>query len=216
MIAGCVYRIVAEFDVWQWWVPFALVAGIAAADLGSGLVHWAADTWGRDDFPVIGSRLLVPFRVHHINPDDFIGRHFVDTNGDVAAAALPVLTCLFLVPLESGWGGALVIFGTALCGVGMFTNQIHQWAHMPSPPRAVSFLQGKGVLLGGAAHREHHARPYNAHYCITTGWCNRPLKRVGLFRMLEVLITRITGAQPRQDDDRYEARYGIGGLPDNG
>ena len=214
--AGCVFRIATEFDVWQWWVPVAFVAGIAAADFGSGLVHWAADTWGRDDFPVIGSRLLVPFRVHHINPDDFLSRHFLDTNGDVAAAALPVLVYLFFVPLGSDWGEALVVFGTGLCAVGMFTNQIHQWAHMPCPPRAVSFLQATGILLGRVDHRAHHARPYNGHYCITTGWCNRPLERLGLFRALETLITRISGAQPRQDDDRYEQRYGTGRLIGNG
>lgn len=216
MVAACVLRIVAELDLWQWWVPLAFVAGVAAADLGSGLVHWAADTWGRDDIPVIGPRLLVPFRVHHINPDDFLSRHFVDTNGDVAAVVLPILAGLLHVPLVSAWGGALTIFGTALCGVGMFTNQIHQWAHMPSPPRAVIFLQNRRLLLGRAAHREHHSRPYDAHYCITTGWCNRPLEAVGFFRGLEAVITRITGARPRQDDERYEERYGMRGSPENG
>jgi hypothetical protein len=38
--------------------------------LASGIVHWSADTWGRDDLPVVGQRLLVPFRLHHVDPDD--------------------------------------------------------------------------------------------------------------------------------------------------
>ena len=84
-------RVALGFDLWQWWVPFALAGGVAAADFGSGLVHWGADTWGRDDLPVIGHRLLVPFRVHHLNPDDFLRRRFVETNGDVAFLALPIL-----------------------------------------------------------------------------------------------------------------------------
>ena len=67
-----------------WWMPLAALVGVAAADLVSGIVHWAADTWGRDDFPVIGPALLVPFLVHHVNPDDFQRRRFVDVNGDVA------------------------------------------------------------------------------------------------------------------------------------
>jgi hypothetical protein len=53
-----------------WWTIPVLLAGMAAADLASGIVHWSADTWGRDDLPVVGQRLLVPFRLHHVDPDD--------------------------------------------------------------------------------------------------------------------------------------------------
>ncbi len=196
-------RIATRLDLSQWWVPLAFAAGMAAADFGSGLVHWAADTWGRDDLPVIGRRLLVPFRVHHVNPDDFLRRRFVDTNGDVAFLVVPVLLGLFVVPLETAWGGPVAVFGFGLCGIGMMTNQIHQWAHMPSPPRPIGVLQDCGLVLGRAEHAAHHDRPYDAHYCITTGWCNRPLEAIGFFRRLEAAITRLTGARPRDDDERY-------------
>ena len=211
-LAALGIRLVAHGDVWAWWTPFALIAGMAAADFGSGLVHWGADTWGRDDLPVIGRRLLVPFRVHHINPDDFLRRSFVDTNGDVAFLTAVVLAALLFLPLEPSWAGPLAVFGFALCGVGMMTNQIHQWAHMPSPPRAVRVLQDARIILGRGEHAAHHDRPYDAHYCITTGWGNRPLEAIGFFRGLERTITRLTGARPRHDDERYEQRYG-GGLP---
>src|SRR5687767_2822869 len=174
LLVACGYRLFTGVDLWQWWVPLACVGGIAAADFGSGLVHWAADTWGRDDLPVIGSRLLVPFRVHHVNPDDFVRRRFVDTNGDVAFLTVPALAGLLAVPLGTTWGGPAAVFGFALCGLGMMTNQIHQWAHMPSPPRPIRVLQDCGMVLGRAGHAAHHERPYDVHYCITTGWCNRP------------------------------------------
>lgn len=201
-------RLGTRADLWQWWVAPAFVAGVIAADLGSGLVHWGADTWGRDDLPFIGPRLLVPFRVHHVNPNDFLRRSFVDTNGDVALLALPVLVALLFVPLETAWGSAAALFGFSCCGVGTMTNQIHQWAHMPSPPRAVRLLQAAGFILPPAEHATHHDRPYDAHYCITTGWCNRPLEALGFFRGLERAITSLTGARPRHDDERYEERYG--------
>lgn len=202
-------RIATGLDLWRWWVPLVGLSGMAAADFGSGLVHWGADTWGRDDFPVIGHRLLLPFRVHHINPDDFLRRRFIETNGEVGCLAVPVILGFLAVSPETPWGRVVAVFGFAFCGIGMMTNQIHQWAHMRSPPRPIRALQDCGVLLGRAAHAVHHDRPYHVHYCITTGWCNRPLEAIGFFRRLEVAITRVTGVRPRHDDRRYEERYGV-------
>ena len=209
LLAGFAWHLASRGEVWTWWGPLTVAAGMAAADLGSGLVHWGADTWGRDDFPLIGHRLLVPFRVHHVNPDDFLRRSFVDTNGDVAFLAIPLVAVLFLIPLDTWWGGPAAVAGFAFCGVGMLTNQIHQWAHMPEPPPVVRLLQDCSIILGRVEHAAHHERPYDVHYCITTGWCNGTAEAVGLFRNLERGITRVTGARPRQDDLRYEQRYGV-------
>jgi ubiquitin-conjugating enzyme E2 variant len=211
LLAAFMLRIALTVDLWRWWVPLAFGAGMATADFASGLVHWAADTWGRDDLPVVGRRLLVPFRIHHINPDEFLERPFVETNGDVAFLGVPTIGGLLGVPLDTAWGAALSIFGVGFCGVGMLTNQIHQWAHMPLPPRSVRALQDCRLILRRADHARHHRRPYDGCYCITTGWCNGPLERLGFFRQLERGVTRATGLVPRQDDGRYEARYGVAG-----
>ena len=186
----------------------ALLSGVAAADFASGLVHWGADTWGRDDLPLIGRSFLVPFRVHHVNPDDLLRRRFLETNGDLAVLAVAALAGLLAIPVETAWGGPAAVFGGAFVGFGMITNQIHQWAHMPSPPAPIRVLQDCGLILGRAEHARHHERPYHAHYCITTGWCNRTLEQIGFFRRLERAITRLMGAEPRQDDERYERAVG--------
>ena len=204
LLAALAVRILASANVWQWWMPLALLGGIAAADFLSGIVHWAADTWGRADLPVLGPRLLVPFRVHHVNPDDILRRGFLDANGDVAAMAVPVLLLLHLVPLERH--APLAVGGLGLCAFGVMTNQIHQWAHMPRPPRPVRMLQQLGLLLKPTAHAAHHHGAYDGHYCITTGWCNRPLEAIGFFRLLERSLTRVTGALPRADEHRFAGR----------
>jgi ubiquitin-conjugating enzyme E2 variant len=207
-------RLALRLDLWQWWVPLALLGGIAAADLASGLIHWAADTWGESDLPVIGHRLLVPFRLHHLHPDDLARRGFVETNGDTALLSASVLPCLLLVPIEEAWwGGPVAVGGLALSGAGMMTNQIHQWAHVRLPPRPIRALQAWGLLLGRAEHAVHHERPYDAHYCITTGWCNRPAEAIDLFRRLEAVVTWLTGARPRDDERRYARCAGVESPP---
>ena len=199
LLSAAAVRVSAAVEL-TWRMPFALIAGIAAADFLSGLVHWAADTWGRADLPVIGRRVLLPFRIHHLNPDDFLGRSFPDTNGDPAAAVVPLLLFVLWMPLHTAAWQAAAVFCLSLCAFAGMTNQIHQWAHMPSPPHAVRILQQTRVVLPRAAHAAHHSGKYDAHYCITTGWWNRPLEALRFFRRLEAVITRTTGALPRQDE----------------
>lgn len=200
LLCALAWRIAGAVDLSEWWVPLAFVAGVALADFASGLLHWAADSWGRADLPVIGPRLLLPFRLHHVNPDDFLGRPFLDTNGDVAAVSVAPLVALLWLPLESSVGQALAVAGFGFCAMGGLTNQIHQWAHMPTPPSAIAALHRVGLLLGPHAHARHHGRPFDSDYCITTGWCNRPLAAMGFFRWLERAVTRVTGAVPRHDE----------------
>lgn len=185
-----------------WWLPIVVLAAGVAADLGSGIVHWIADTWGRESWPVVGPRLLRPFRVHHVNPEDMLGRGFLDLNGDVALITLPILAAAWLMPADTPAGRVAAVFLTAWAAWALPTNQIHQWAHMPHPPRVVRWLQRRRVILPAAAHRVHHDSPYATHYCIATGWNNGWTARVGFFSGLERMVTRTTGLVPREDEAR--------------
>jgi len=82
----------------------------------------------------------------------------------------------------------------------MFTNQIHKWAHTKNPPQWVIVLQKYKLFLSPQHHRIHHTPPFESQYCITTGWLNGLLNRINFFRVLETVITRITGSYPRQDE----------------
>jgi len=169
-------------------------------------VHWGADTWFSETMPVLGRRFLRPFRVHHVNPDDFLRRDFIDCNGDVAMLNIPFLTVALMLPGSTiGWATSLALLTFAI--VSLPTNQVHQWAHMPSPPPLVQWLQRQGVILSTEAHGSHHCAPYVANYCIATGWCNRWLTAIDFFPVCERLITRVAGLQPRADEHTFAERW---------
>jgi ubiquitin-conjugating enzyme E2 variant len=200
-------RIMAGGLLLQWWVPVVVVIAACAADFVSGLVHWTADTWFSETMPVLGRRFLRPFRVHHVNPDDFLRRGFVDCNGDLAMLNTPILGAALLVPVSSEAWAALSLAMTAFAATLLPTNQVHQWAHMSAPPVAVQWLQRWRFILSRDDHARHHQEPYVANYCIATGWCNRWLSAVSFFPACERLVTRCVGLEPRADERTFHERW---------
>jgi plasmanylethanolamine desaturase len=204
LLAANVARILTAGLLWQWWAPFVVIAAAFAADFVSGLVHWTADTWFSETMPVLGRRFLRPFRVHHINPDDFLRRGFVDCNGDVAMLTTPVFAASLLVPVTTELGAAVALALASFATTMLPTNQVHQWAHTPAPPAPVRCLQRIGVILSGEAHARHHQRPYVANYCIATGWCNRWLSAIDFFPACERVVTQVFGLVPRADEHSFQ------------
>jgi ubiquitin-conjugating enzyme E2 variant len=200
LLAAHLVRLAGAAALLAWWTPFVAAAALLLADFASGLVHWAADSWGSERMPLLGRRFLKPFRVHHENPDDILRRGFVDLNGDVALLSLPLLVGGLLIPLSDTAGRLATVFCVALGACALPTNQVHQWAHRTQIPGWVRRLQSCGLILSPERHALHHAAPHTTHYCITTGWCNAALTRSLFFPRLEAVVSRLTGLVPRSDD----------------
>jgi hypothetical protein len=201
-------RLCMDLTTFPWWLPFAAFAGLVAADFLSGVIHWTADTWGSVSIPFLGRRFLHPFRVHHVNPHDFLHRSFLATNGDVAMLLVPVLSAALAIPTAVTWHLALGVFLTALCTAGLPTNQVHQWAHMPKPPMIVRMLQKQGIILSHQAHAKHHTPPHTDDYCIALGWCNPLLHELAFWHRMELLVIWATGVLPRTDEDNFKEEVG--------
>lgn len=185
---------------YPWLALAAFAAGYLFADFVSGFVHWLADTWGSVDMPVIGKALLRPFREHHVDQKAITHHDFIETNGNNCLICIPAGVAALFVPVDSpalyflmAWllWSMLWVFGT---------NQFHKWSHMDEPPPVVAFLQRWHLILPPAHHQIHHTPPYDTHYCITTGWLNRPLAAIRFYRALEWFGTAVFGAIPRADD----------------
>lgn len=189
-LAGMLAReVIASVDTWAGAgaVVVAAFGGLLLADLASGLVHWAADTYGTEHTPLVGQLFVKLFRVHHVDPDNITRTGFVRINGDNA-----MLAALFLLGVrglrsfgagpERPWVLAmLVAFAVAIT----FTNLLHQWAHRSDPPLVARVLHRCGVVLTPAAHARHHQAPHLSDYCITFGWLNPVLDRLDVFRRME-------------------------------
>jgi ubiquitin-conjugating enzyme E2 variant len=156
------------------YVPLAALCGWLLADLFSGLVHWALDTFGSIRTPVVGPAFIRPFREHHADPQGMTRHDFVEVNGASCLGCLPLLLASFFV---DGFAHALLL---CTCVGILFTNQCHKWAHIP--PEENSFLtrqlQNLGLVLKPSEHAKHHTPPYNTHFCTANGWLNGPLDRL--------------------------------------
>lgn len=176
--------------------------GLITADFVSGFVHWAGDTWGSPDWPIIGQTMIRTFREHHVDQLAITRHDFVETNATNCLISLPVLLICWAIPLHQGQiiRPFVVSWMVSMTTWVYATNQIHKWSHQAAPSRFVRLLQKTHLILGAQNHSIHHAPPYAKYYCITTGWLNLPLDRIGFFPKLETLITKLTGAIPREDD----------------
>jgi len=187
-------------------IVLSAVGGIMTADLTSGMVHWAADSWGSVEMPILGKSIIRPFREHHIDPTSITRHDFIETNGDNFAVLIPVLSFMaysFItldeLAIVSHYAWYCYFFWLAV--FVSVTNQIHKWSHTYfGLPTWVVWLQDRHVILPRRHHRIHHVSPHETFFCITTGWLNWPLESIGFWAFLERQITRFTGMQPRADD----------------
>jgi hypothetical protein len=150
-------------------LPIAALCGWLLADLFSGLVHWALDSFGSVRTPVVGPAFIRPFREHHADPAGMTRHDFIEVNGASCLGCLPLLALSLYL---DGFAHALVVF---TCLGVLFTNQCHKWAHMEKPPVIARALQESGLVLRAQEHQKHHTPPYNTHFCTASGWLNRPL-----------------------------------------
>ena len=152
-------------------VPVAWVL----ADLLSGLLHWACDSFGSVHTPLVGRAFIRPFREHHADPEEMTRHDFVETHGASCLAALPLLAAACFAP------GPFVQALLVLTALGaLATNQCHKWAHMDeaATPRFVRRLQRRGLVLPREHHRLHHTAPFDTHFCMSCGWLNGPFNAV--------------------------------------
>ncbi|CAK9297835.1 unnamed protein product [Gordionus sp. m RMFG-2023] len=162
-------------------IIISIILASLLADFGSGIIHWAFDTWGNMD-STFGKAFIRSFRQHHIDPTSITKHDFIETNGDNCALTIPLLFYLALKSFPGQKSSDYHSYGQDffLLIISLYaalTNQIHKWSHTyHGLPKLVVILQRFKIILPPSHHRTHHIMPHDCYYCITTGWLNRPLE----------------------------------------
>jgi TMEM189-like protein len=174
------------------WIAVSAFAGIVISDFLSGAAHWAGDTLGDERTPFLGNHVIAPFRTHHVDPQGITRHDFIEINGNTCIALVPALLVLAGISPATPGISSFVRFTLAFtCFFVFCTNQFHKWAHESNPAPFVRFLQRWGLILSPERHAIHHADTSD-HYCITVGWMNPLLARIGFFRLAESLVASLS------------------------
>ncbi|EAN97576.1 putative ubiquitin-conjugating enzyme variant Kua [Trypanosoma cruzi] len=192
------------------WSPLMVFFAMTLADFIGGMAHWGLDTWGTPETVVFG-KFIRSFREHHVDQVAMTKHDFIETNADTTLPLIPVLLLqryyLFSANTHGNYEynidsenvGRHVFLLTLTIFIAI-TNEVHKWSHMAKPPVLARFLMRCHLILTPRVHRKHHRGNFDISYCITTGWLNGFLDAVKFWRLAESVVTALTGALPRAND----------------
>jgi ubiquitin-conjugating enzyme E2 variant len=161
-------------------IALALLAGWLLADFLSGLLHWLEDRVLWQSMPILGKHVVVPNRLHHLDPVAFTRTGMWERNSTTwIPAAILAAIWFWLAGFSFVWLGALA--------GGVTVTEIHARNHSPDCRRPLWFfaLQAIGIVQSRGEHSRHHRGEMNSNYCVLTDWLNPVLDRLGVWSTLE-------------------------------
>lgn len=202
------------------WLSSALsvLTAMYSADLVSGLLHWAFDTWF-DETNVSVRRMVRIVREHHIYPQKIFNYRVHQEVGLMSWFGLLGLAPAFLTHIartksERTFQPGLLAAGLVYSLLITFSLELHKQGHRFRRGRLIRILQAAHVMLSPEHHMKHHACEHDGYYCLVNGIGDVTLGRFGFFRFLESAITALTGMKPRDNDRRWRRGFGRSVAPD--
>lgn len=169
-----------------------IIIGWLIADFFSGLFHWWEDRVGNTSMPIIGKSVIIPNRLHHVNPLDFTyDSNFISRNLAVWGG-VAVISLIWIYLFGVSW-----VFDAAVFG-GLIANEIHRISHTPPKTKnLISILQETGIIQSPHHHAKHHRGNFDKHYNVLTNFLNPFLDYIHFWNILESILTLI-GLEPNK------------------
>jgi len=210
LIAFCAGYLVVQYDAsgTEWsHVLGALIVGYFVADLASGIVHWAIDTWFSER--ALGRAVAIA-REHHTHPQHILDYGFLEhsTLGSAPSAVFVGLasfvTSAFPVSVTT-YSLMIIWFVTSLC---LFLGtSFHNLGHRRPKSPLLRLAQKLRLIITPEHHWVHHRSDQIVRYCAINGWANYLCDTLRIWRGLEWVVQATTGAEPRRDDLEWQRRY---------
>ena len=214
LVVLCLTYLIAEYtSSGLSWIDLAaaIVCGYFIADFASGVVHWATDTWfTENDF----GRAIAIAREHHTHPHHILGYRFIEhaTLGSAPSAVLMwPLTLLILSFPNSVITYILMIFVFMVSLCLFFGTSFHNFGHKKARSPIIRLAQRLHLIITPEYHAVHHRGDQTVRYCTVNGWANYFCDQFKVWRFLEKIISELTGAQPREDDVKWQSYYKMTG-----
>jgi TMEM189-like protein len=199
----------------------SVTAAMYSADVVSGLLHWAFDTWF-DETNTPTQRMVRIVREHHIYPQKIFNYGVGQEVGLMSWFGLLGLGPAYINylvrtqtrrtvrPVDLDALAAGLVYSILIT----FSLEFHKQGHRFKRGRLVRALQAAHVILSPEHHMKHHSGEHDDYYCIVNGFGDSTLGRLGFFRLLESGVTTLTGMKPRENDREWRRRFGRWVAPD--
>jgi hypothetical protein len=166
----------------------------SVADFLSGLVHWLEDSYGQEDWPIVGQSVIAPNLLHHKHPRAFL------ENSWWGSADYQIFASLFIL-LIAAWLGRYSWELVFLLVITVNGNEVHKWSHRTRKENSavITCLQNWRIVQTRCHHAHHHRDRRDSHYCTITNWVNPILDKFKLWRFLELCVFTCSGTMPRDN-----------------